>query len=460
MIGRTVSHYQITEQIGSGGMGVVYGARDLRLMRTVALKFLRADSLGDQEQRDRFLREAQAAAALDHPNVCTIYEIDTVDDQVFIAMALAKGESLKAKTARGPLDPEVAIPIAVQVARALKAAHDLGIIHRDITSSNVMVGDDGQVKVMDFGLAKMNESPQKAVTTGIVGTPAYMSPEQVSGEQIDHRTDIWSWGVVLYEMLAGRLPFSESRVAALVYAIVNKEPPPLGQVNAEVPAYLERIVERALAKCPEDRFVDFDEVLVQLESPSTKTTVLQSTKRLETNRRKPSIGVLAFADMSAEQDQGYFCDGIADEIINDLNQIDGLRVASRTSSFAFKEAKLDVREIGRQLGVETVLEGSVRKAGQRLRISGRLVGVKDGYQLWAQRYDRELQDVFAIQDEIAHSIVQALRVELTDVERRALDKIPTRNVEAYDYYLRGKKFFYGSRRKSTGIRPRHVSASD
>ena len=448
MVGRTVSHYQITEQIGSGGMGVVYRAQDTRLKRTVALKFLRADSLGDEEQRARFLREAQAAAALDHANVCTVYEIDTVDDQVFIAMALAKGESLKARIARGPLDPEAAIAIAVQIARALKAAHDLGIIHRDISPGNVMVDENGQVKVMDFGLAKMNEGPHQAITTGIVGTPAYMSPEQVSGEPLDHRTDIWSWGVVLYEMLVGQLPFSESRVAALVYAIVNKEMPSLVELDPDVPAYLERIVERALAKRPEDRFANFDEVLVQLEQPSMQTTLLESTRRLAGTNRKPSIAVLAFADMSAEQDQEYFCDGIADEIINDLNQIDGLRVASRTSSFSYKEAKLDVREIGRQLAVETVLEGSVRKAGQRLRISSRLVGVKDGYQLWAESYDRELQDVFAIQDEIAHSIVQALRVELSDVERQVLDKTPTRNVEAYDYYLRGKQYFHGSRRKS------------
>ncbi len=448
MVGRTVSHYQIMEQIGSGGMGVVYRAQDTRLMRTVALKFLRADSLGDNEQRTRFLRKAQAAAALDHANVCTVYEIDTVDDQVFIAMALAKGESLKARISRGPLDPEAAIAIAVQVARALKAAHDLGIIHRDVTPGNVMVDENGQVKVMDFGLAKMNEGPHQAITTGIVGTPAYMSPEQVSGESLDYRTDIWSWGVVLYEMLAGKLPFSESRVAALVYAIVNKEAVALNDLDPDVPAYLERIVERALAKRPENRFANFDEVLVQLEQPSMQTTLLESTRRLAGTNRKPSIAVLAFADMSAEQDQEYFCDGIADEIINDLNQIDGLQVASRTSSFAYKDAKLDVREIGRQLAVETVLEGSVRKAGQRLRISSRLVGVKDGYQLWADSYNRELQDVFAIQDEIAHSIVQALRVELSDVERRVLDKTPTRDVEAYDYYLRGKQYFHGSRRKS------------
>jgi serine/threonine protein kinase/Flp pilus assembly protein TadD len=451
MIGETVSHYEILEKLGEGGGGVVYKARDTKLNRVVALKFLRPRLLGNEEDKNVLVREAQAAAALDHPNICTIYEIDETDEtdgQVFISMAFIEGVSLKKRIQSEPFDLEEATHIAIQVAEGLEEAHRKGVVHRDIKSANIMVTDKGLAKITDFGLALLAEDAEVTTTEKIIGTPSYMSPEQARGESVDQRADVWAWGVVFYEMLAGMLPFRGERPAALIYSILNNEPASLSQVNAKVPIELEWVINQALAKPVEERYQDFAEVLALLQSPSSGLEFDSATRRLFITPPQPSIAVLAFEDMSPGKDQEYFCDGIAEEVINNLAHVGGLRVASRTSAFSYKGRREDIREIGRKLGVRTVLEGSVRKAASKLRINTQLINVADGCHLWSEQYDRELEDVFAIQEEIASRIAQTLKVELTEEEKQVLEKAPTQSIEAYELYLRGRQFFYRSRRES------------
>jgi non-specific serine/threonine protein kinase len=448
MIGETVSHYEILEKLGEGGGGIVYKARDTKLNRVVALKFLRPQLLGNEDDKDFLVREARAAAALDHPNICTIYEIDETDGQIFISMAFIEGVSLKKRIQSEPFDLEEATHVAIQVAEGLEEAHRKGIVHRDIKSANIMVTEKGLAKITDFGLALLAEDAEVTSTEKIIGTPSYMSPEQARGEAVDQRADVWAWGVVFYEMLAGMLPFRGERPAALIYSILNDEPTSLSQVNAKVPVELEWVVNQALAKPVEDRYQDFAEVLALLQSPSSGLEFDSATRRLFITPPQPSIAVLAFEDMSPGKDQEYFCDGIAEEVINNLAHVGGMRVASRTSSFSYKGRREDIREIGRKLGVRTVLEGSVRKAENKLRINTQLINVADGCHLWSEQYDRELEDVFAIQEEIASCIAQTLKVELTEEEKQVLEKAPTQSIEAYDLYLRGRQFFYRSKRES------------
>ena len=447
MIGKTVSHYRIVEKIGEGGMGIVYRAEDTKLKRTVALKFLRSQAFASEEHRDRFIREAQTAAALDHPNICTIFGIDEAEEYLFISMPLVEGANLKERIREGPLGVDEAVGIAVQIARGLEAAHQQGIVHRDVKSANVIVTPDGTAKIMDFGLAKITGAREISKTTQSVGTAAYMSPEQGRGDEVDSRTDIWSLGVILYEMITGELPFRGEYDPAVVYSLLNEEPVPATDLRPDTPAGIARVIELSMAKDRGDRYQTVSEMLADLESPGRSTREGAAPRPAGSHKR--SIAVLPFMDLSAEKDQDYFCDGMAEEIINALTKIDGLRVAARTSSFAFKGKNEDVRTIGRKLSVETVMEGSVRKAGRRVRVTGQLVSVSDGYHLWSGQFDRELEDIFAIQEEIAGSIVKALRVTLSDRERRAIERAPTRDVVAYDYYLRGRKYFYQSNR--TGI---------
>jgi TolB-like protein/tRNA A-37 threonylcarbamoyl transferase component Bud32/Tfp pilus assembly protein PilF len=447
MIGKTVSHYKIAEKIGEGGMGIVYRAEDTKLRRTVALKFLRPQAFASEEHRDRFIREAQTAAALDHPNICTIYGIDEAEERLFISMPLIEGMNLKERIRQGPLAVDEAVGIAVQIARGLEAAHGQGIVHRDVKSANVIVTPDGSAKIMDFGLAKITGAREISKITQSVGTAAYMSPEQGRGDKVDSRTDIWSLGVILYEMITGELPFRGEYDPAVVYSLLNEDPVPVTDLRPGIPPGIARVIEVAMAKDRDDRYQTISEMLADLESPGR--AIHPAAAPRGDGSLKRSIGVLPFIDLSAEKDQDYFCDGMAEEIINALTKIDGLRVAARTSSFAFKGKNEDVRNIGRKLSVETVMEGSVRKVGSRIRVTGQLVNVSDGYHLWSGQFDRELEDIFAIQEEIAASIVAALRVKLSDRARRAMERVPTRDVVAYDYYLRGRKFFYHSNR--TGI---------
>ncbi|UCG53271.1 MAG: protein kinase [Candidatus Latescibacterota bacterium] len=448
MIGRRISHYRILETLGEGGMGVVYKAEDTKLKRTVALKFLRAQDFGSAEHRDRFIREAQTAAALDHPNICTIYEIDEADSEIFISMAFVDGVNLKNIIRSGPLDIEEALSIAIQVARGLESAHERGVIHRDIKSSNVMVTKERCVKITDFGLARIAGGEQISKTTTDVGTASYMSPEQGRGEVVDHRTDIWSLGVVMYEMLTGELPFKGEYDPAVVYSLLNDEPAPVTRLRPDVPVELEAIIKRAMEKDPQNRYQNASEMIAALKKPRD---VIKSPKQIAealTTAPQRSIAVLPFVDLSPKQDHEYFCDGVAEEIINALTRVNGLRVVSRTSAFSFKGKNSDIRDIGRTLNVETVLEGSVRTSGNQLRITGQLVSVSDGYHLWSEQYDRELEDVFAIQEEIAESIVQALEVRLNEKGKRVIEKAPPRNVQAYDFYLRGRQYFYQSKKTS------------
>ena len=436
MIGKTISHYKIIEKLGEGGMGVVYKAEDTKLKRIIALKFLSAIALGG-EDKSRFLREAQAAAALNHPNICTIHAIDEVDGQMFIVMEFIEGQSLRERIEDGPSKIEDAIKFAVQVADGLQAAHEKGITHRDIKSANIMVTESGQVKIMDFGLAKIAGGAQLTKDHSTLGTVAYMSPEQARGEPVDHRTDIWAFGVVLYEMLTGQLPFRGEYEAAMMYSILNEEPEPASSLQSDMPAGFEAVLKKALAKKSDERYQNMSDVIADLKNLFVGTLSAMSTTKQSIPDSKPSIAVMPFANMSADPEQEYFCDGMAEEIINALTQLRELRVVARTSAFSFKGQNTDIRAIGEKLKVETILEGSVRKAGNRLRITAQLIKVADGYHLWSQRYDRQLDDVFAIQDEISLSIVEKLKTELFGEQPQVLVQRVTDNMEAYNLYLKG-----------------------
>ncbi|MBP2681084.1 MAG: serine/threonine protein kinase, partial [Candidatus Krumholzibacteriota bacterium] len=446
MIGRTISHYRVIEKLGEGGMGIVYKAEDTKLKRLVALKFLLPQAFENAEHGERFIREAQTAAVLDHPNICTIFEIDETDELIFIAMAYVEGVSLKDKIRTGPLGAEEALDIAAQVAQGLEAAHKHGIVHRDIKSTNIMVTPANVVKIMDFGLAKMAGNAEISKTTRSIGTAAYMSPEQGRGARVDHRTDIWSLGVVMYELLAGELPFKGEYDAAVIYSLVNEDPVSIGELRPDLPDSVRRIVERAMEKSPEDRFQTAAEMLTSLRSPLKWAGA--GTGGRKDLRSDKSIAVLSFADVSRGRELEYLCDGIAEEIIGALTKLDGIRVVARTSAFSFKGKNEDVRTIARKLNVDTVLEGSVRKADNRLRITAQLINAADGYHLWSERYDRQMEDVFAIQDEITLAIVNKLKVSLLGGEREALVKRSTEDVEAYNLYLKGRYFW--NKRTETG----------
>jgi serine/threonine protein kinase/Tfp pilus assembly protein PilF len=438
MIGKTVSHYKILDKIGQGGMGIVYKAADTKLKRTVALKFLPPELTRDSEAKERFTQEAQAAAALDHPNICTIHEIDEAEGQTFISMAYIEGQSLKERIESGPMEVKEVLDIAVQVAEGLKEAHEKGIVHRDIKPGNILVTKKGQVKITDFGLAKLEWGVDLTKTAAIMGTVAYMSPEQAKGEKVDQRTDIWSWCAMLYEMLTQKLPFKSPKDQATIYSILHEEPKPVSNLREDLPQNLERIIKKALEKEPSRRYQKVSEILGDMNALRAKLR----DNSLETQKAesKPSIAVLPFVDMSPQKDQEYFCDGIAEELINALTHIKDLHVVARTSAFSFKGEKLDVREIGKKLNVNTVLEGSLRKASSRVRITAQLINVEDGYHLWSDKFDRELDDIFTIQDEISEAIVNNLKVTLLRREKEAVRKRYTDDLEAYSLYLKGIYF--------------------
>ncbi|MBT8399629.1 MAG: protein kinase, partial [Rhodothermia bacterium] len=440
MLGRTVSHYRIVDRLGEGGMGVVYRAEDTKLGREVAIKFLHSGPMITDEIRERFVTEARAAAALNHPNIATIHGIGEDGDDTFIVMELVEGESLKSLVDTEALDPDQILDLALEIAEGLAAAHDKGIVHRDIKSANIMVLPDGRAKILDFGLAKM-EGGTMVTTMGMsMGTVAYMSPEQARGEHVDHRTDIWAYGVVLYEMLTGRMPFPGAYEQSVMYAIFNEEPKPLGG-TAETAALYAPILRRLLAKDSEDRYASMHDVIADLKS-AQRGAVISSTDAAAVtldSASETTIAVLPFSDMSREKDQEYFCDGITEELIDALSQVDQWRVVSRTSTFAFKGKDVELAELGSKLKASHVLEGSLRKAASRVRITTRLTGVSDGLQLWSEKYDGELDDIFEIQDEIAHAVLEKLKVSFADggVPEK-LAKRTTENMEAYQLYLQAR----------------------
>jgi TolB-like protein/Flp pilus assembly protein TadD len=438
MIGKTISHYKILEKLGEGGMGVVYKAEDTRLRRTVALKFL-PQSLSDDTSRRRFVQEAQAASSLEHPNICSIHEIDeTPDGGVFIVMPCYEGEPLQAKIERGPMELGEAVSIAAQAAAGLSKAHEKGIVHRDIKPGNIFVTTEGLAKIVDFGIAKLSGKTKLTRTGTTPGTTAYMAPEQLKGRDVDQRSDIWALGVVLYEMVTGETPFRGDYEQAVVYSIMNEEPIPVRTSRSEVPPDMERIVKKALSKEPNDRYQTSYELISALQSLKRSLETPAASVVTAQEEVLPSIAVLPFANMSPDPENQYFGDGLTEELINALAQIEGLRVAARTSTFRFRGDGVDIREIGDKLNVGTLLEGSVRKAGNRLRVTAQLVNVADGYHLWSKRFDREMHDIFDIQDEIARAIVDQLKVKLIRPKGQTLVSCGTEDLDAYTALLEGR----------------------
>ncbi len=448
MIGKTISTYEIMDKLGQGGMGVVYKALDTRLKRTVALKFLPSELTSDEEAKERFIREAQAAAGLDDPNICTIYEVNEAPSgELYIAMSYYEGSTLKDLiTQQGQLPLEMAIDYAQQIGRGLASAHKQGIIHRDVKTANIIITRDNVAKILDFGLAKFAGQTQITQAGTTLGTVDFMSPEQAKGEIVDHRSDIWALGIILYNMLAGMTPFRRELMQAVIFAVINDEPVALSEYRDDIPFGLNLIVSKALDKNLQARYQNIEDVIADLEtlktsSSSDVTKLLNATETVQIPTT-PSIAVLPFADLSPQKDQEYFCDGLAEELINTLTKIKDLRVVSRTSSFSFKNKEIDVREIARILKVNSILEGSVRKAGERLRITVQLVRIDNEYEvIWSEKYDRDIEDIFAIQDEISLAIVDSLKIQLLGGEKSALKKKATSNQEAYNLYLQGRYFW-------------------
>jgi len=454
-------------------MGEVYLAHDPKLDRKVAIKILPTgvveSKTGDRVRR--FVQEAKAASALNHPNILTIYEIDEIDSEQFIATEYIDGETLRDRLRTSRLRPVEAIDIGVQVASALSATHDVGVIHRDIKPDNIMLRRDGIVKVLDFGLAKLTrERPstttdslaptQKLISTdvGIVlGTAPYMSPEQTRGLEVDARTDIWSLGCVLYEMIAGCQPFPGPTTIDIMSGILSREPESLLPNLPEGPRDLERVVLRALRKDREERYQTVKDLLtdlkdlkraVETQAYRVITTRLSAEISTETVPEK-SIAVLYFENMNSEPDSDYFCAGMTEDIITDLSKLKELKVVSRTDVLPFRNKEVNTRQVGEALRVNYILEGSVRKAGNRIRITAQLVSVRDGYHLWAERFDRMIEDIFDLQNEVSQKIVDALKISLTDSERKLLTQKPTDDLRAYDFYMRGRELLYLKGRRNT-----------
>ena len=484
LVGRVLSHYRLDQRLGAGGMGVLYRATDLALGRPVAIKVLARHLVSDETAKARFVREARAASALDHPNIATVYDIGEEDGELFIGMALYEGETLKQRLDRGRLAVAEAVGILRQLLLGLETAHRAGIVHRDIKPANVLVTGGEVVKILDFGVAKLaSEGTGQGMTEAgqAVGTVLYMSPEQLRGQTVNQRSDLWSLGVLAYELLSGVSPFQADSGASTAMRILNDAPPSLGAVPG-VPDWLADLVSQLLRKNPAERPHSATEVLRRLDNANARPRAgsfsevdvglpraaieriatprgrwwfiliaiaigapgvgwyLWKTQREVSPSVEPaSIAVLPFADLSPAKDQDWMCDGIAEEIIDALCGITGLRVAARSSSFQFKDKPSDARAITRALGVSTLLEGSVRKAEDRLRVSARLVS-SDGYELWSNRFDRGIEDAFAIQEEIARAVVEALRLRVSAPEAGRLNRAGTTNPQAYEVYLRARRY--------------------
>ncbi len=442
MSGQTLSHYELLEKIGEGGMGVIFKARDVKLDRLVALKFLSPEFRAAQDSVSSFLHEARALSKLNHPNIATIYEVQEEGDQPFLALEYLPGGTLKerireARQNEGTLPVQQVVDYALLIAQALAHAHRHGIVHRDVKPDNALLTAEDTVKLTDFGVAQVAGRESQPSADMTLGTAAYMSPEQAQGLEIDHRSDIFSFGIVLFELAAGEVPFSGSHEALILYDVVHADAPPLRRFRQDLPAEIQRIVSRSIQKQPDERYQSMEDVLADLRSLVERLR-LSGLDRRTPGAGEPTVAVLPFVDMSSERDQQYFCEGIAEEIINALTGVKGLKVVSRTSSFQFRAGAYDVREIGEQLGVHHVVEGSVRKAGDRLRITVQLVAVKDGYHLWSERYDRQIEDIFAVQDEISQAIVDNLKIKLLGQPQQKLVKPATYNFEAYNLYLQGR----------------------
>ena len=483
MIGQTISHYKILEKLGEGGMGVVYKAEDTNLKRTVALKFLPPLFSADDEVKQRFIHEAQAASALNHTNICSIHTIEEYEQQQFIDMEFVEGKTLGVLLKEKELSLKEVVDIALQIAEGLNAAHKKGIVHRDIKPDNIMVTDERLVKIMDFGLAKLKGSSKLTKTHSTLGTLSYMSPEQAQGIEADHRSDIFSFGVVLYEMITGHRPFKGEHEAAIIYSLLNENPEPLSRYKTGVPEPLQRILDKALAKGQGERYQHVDEMLVDLKkliketelniSGGTQTNPKHSFRQatllwvlvsfvvvalvvggylLIKGNREPeklsqaktveiewtnSIAVLPFRDFSSKKDQEYFCNGMTDAIIGRLAKISELKVLATTSVMRYKNTDKDIKDIGRELNVENILEGTLQKEKNKIRLSAQLISTENGFNIWADTYDRELTMVFEIQDDISKAIAEALKVTLTAKARETSNAGQPQNFETYEYHLKG-----------------------
>ncbi len=490
MIGKTISHYKILEKLGEGGMGDVYKAEDTNLDRIVALKFLPLETTRDKDMKTRFIHEAKAASSLQHHNIYTIHEIDETDEgQLFIVMDCYEGKTIEEKIKQSPIEIDEAIDITIQIAQGLDKAHKKKIFHRDIKSANIIVTTDGVVKIVDFGIAKLAGQTRVTKDGTSLGTASYMSPEQTLGKEVDHRTDIWSVGVILYEMLTGLTPFQGDYEQAVVYSIMNEEPKPLTGLRTGIPLQLEQIVNKALAKEPKERYQHLDELIVDLnhvkkepEKEKTEKQIPQPPTPVDIkpvwkqpipivvsafalivivgivlnsiiNKPEPevvpvapqisskSIAVLPFTSISRTEEDEMFCDGMHDDILTQVAKIHDLNVISRTSVMRYRDTDKSMKEIAQELGVGTILEGSVRRVGEKVRIVAQLINAKTDNHLWAETYDRDYADIFAIQTDVAENIASALKATLTPDEISSIESAPTENMEAYDYYLKGKYYW-------------------
>ena len=489
MIGQTVSHYKILEKLGEGGMGVVYKAEDTKLKRLVALKFLPQHLTSTEAEQARFLQEAQSAATLNHPNICTIHTIEEYEGKQFIDMEYIDGETLRKKIPVEKVND--AVIYAIQIGEALQEAHSKGIVHRDVKAENIMVNSKNQIKVMDFGLAKLKGSLKLTKTSSTVGTLAYMAPEQIQGGDIDARSDIFSFGVVVFEMLTGRMPFRGEHEAAVMYSIINEEPDSVLKYKPDISPEFDRIIRRALEKDPEDRYQHIDDMVSELRRSQKQSTcvvrpeasqqsvsqIAESTRPVKSKktiwiaagavvvlamvatfllfRGTPSsktaatgsrkiLVVLPFENLGA-QDQEYFADGITEEITSKLSGLSGLGVIARSSAMQYKKTVKPIKQIGEELGVNYILEGTVRwetssDGTKRVRVNPQLIKVEDGTQVWSQPSDAVLSDVFKLQSDISSQVAGALDVALLQSERKTLEAKPTDNSEAYDAYLRGSEY--------------------
>ena len=440
MIDSIISHYKILEKLGEGGMGVVYKAEDTKLDRPVAIKVLPPHLSGSEQNKARFMQEAKAAAALNHPHILGIYDVDEHEGSMFLVLEYIEGKTLKQHMAN--LNSGTGLPFTeaiewtVQIARGLKAAHEQGVVHRDIKSENIMLTIRGLLKIMDFGLAKLKYSSGMTKSGTSLGTLSYMSPEQAQGATTDLRTDIWSLGVVLYEMLTGELPFKAEHEAGLLYLIVNSEPVLPSVLDKRIPRALDSVVKKMLARDRDQRFQTTDEVITALEKVRTEAETATTAAKTK------AIAVLPFGNITQEKESDYFSDGLTEELIASLSKLKDIRLVPRATSMQYKGSTKDLRTISNELGTRYILSGSVRKFQDNLRITVELIDVDVDAQLWAETYKGKLADVFDIQEQVSKQIVDALVLRLTTTEKIVLTKRSTVNAEAFDCYLRGRDFLY------------------